>query len=111
MLKLITDFRDWLFNHANGKIFRYVIYRRVYTPYEIERAFSDESMYESSHYTSCYIEEAIELDGGDWLLGTREVFDDDSVSNHLDYVKLSEIRLSRFDDDEPYEGDETEVEE
>ena len=112
MVKIITDFHDWLLSHANGKIFRYVIYRRIFTPYESQKAFMDESFYESPHYTKCEIEEAIDLNNGDWLLGTREIFEDDSVSNHLEYVKLSEIRLSCFDnDDAPYDSEEMEEDE
>ena len=90
MAKQITDMETWLLDNE-GRIFRYVIYRRMFTPYEQERAFSDESQYEDYHFTFGFIEEAIDLGGGEWLLGFRKIIDGETSD---------EIRLSCFDCDQ-----------
>ena len=98
MAKQITDMETWLLDNE-GRIFRYVIYRRMFTPYEQERAFSDESQYEDYHFTFGFIEEAIDLGGGEWLLGFRKIIDGDTC-DEIEYCRLSEIRLSCFDCDQ-----------
>lgn len=98
MAKQITDMETWLLDNES-KIFRYVIYRRLFTPYEQEQAFSDESQYEDNSYTFGLIEEAIDLGGGEWLLGFRKLCDGE-VCGEIEYCKLSEIRLSCFDCDQ-----------
>lgn len=98
MAKQITDMDAWLLNNE-GKIFRYVIYRRMFTPYEQEMAFADESQYEDTHFNLGFIEEVINLGGGEWLLGFRKIYDDE-VYSELEYCRLSEIRLSCFDCDQ-----------
>lgn len=98
MAKQITDMKTWLLD-SEGKIYRYVIYRRMFTPYEQEHAFSDESQYEDIHFTFGFIEDAIELGGGEWLLGFRKI-DGDEVYDEIEYCRLSEIRLSYFDCDQ-----------
>lgn len=99
MAKQITDMETWLLDNE-GKIFRYVIYRRMFTPYEQEHAFSDESQYEDYHFTFGFIEEAIDLGGGEWLLGFRKVNEDGEIFEEIEYCRLSEIRLSCFDCDQ-----------
>lgn len=39
MTKQITDIETWLLDNE-GRIFRYVIYRRMFTPYEQKHAFN-----------------------------------------------------------------------
>lgn len=108
MTKQITDIETWLLDNE-GRIFRYVIYRRMFTPYEQQHAFSDESLYEDYNYSFGYIEEAIELGNSEWLLGFRKVDDDGEPLDEIEYCRLSEIRLSCFDCDqysfESSEGD------
>ena len=94
------------FVHQNhNRIFRYWIYRRIYTPFEQEKKFSDESMYEDDYCTCAYIRECISLGNGDYLLGFESVdfipdtIDDGEYLQSIMYCKLSEIRL------EYYEGD------
>lgn len=94
MAKQITDMETWLLDNE-GKIFRYVIYRRMFTPYEQEQAFTDESHYEDYHFTLGFIEEAIDLGDGEWLLGFRKIIDGE-VLEEIEYCRLSEIRLSCF---------------
>lgn len=104
-MRVITDIETWL--HDDGdRLYRYLVYRKVYTPYEQQKAFTDESVYEDDHYELCRIEEAIDLGNGEWLLGLRIVGEDGEDYGHTMYFKLSEIRLARFDNDEVSDDDE-----
>lgn len=97
-MKCITDMETWLLGYGD-RVYRYLVYRKVYTPYEEQQAFSDESQYEDSHYTTCRIEEAIDLGSGEWLLGLMELDEDLEDTGVVTYLKLSEIRLVRFEED------------
>ena len=104
MARIITDFETWLLDESDTRIFRYLIYKKIYTPHEQDKKYIDESEYENGgHYTLAKIEEAIDLNNGNWMLGMREVYEDGSVSKHLEYVKLDEIRLMSFDEDQKIE--------
>lgn len=87
-----------------GKIFRFLIYRRMFTPYEIDEKYSDETVYEDGgNYEYGKIEEVIQLDG-DYLVGIKLCYVDYdpceiSERGAITYVRLSEIRLSCFDID------------
>ena len=109
MSKLITDFETWLHDY-DDRLYRYLVYKRIFTPYEQQNAFEDESEYEDTHYELCQIAEAIHL-GGDWLLGLRTIGDDGEIYGMIHYYKLSEIRLAFFENDqhiELYKADEEE---
>jgi hypothetical protein len=101
MARIITDFETWLIDESDTRIFRYLVYKKVYTPREQHEKYVDESEYEDGGiYTLAKIEEAIDIGNGDWMLGMREIFEDGSVSKHIKYVKLNEIRLYSFDEDQ-----------
>lgn len=102
MAKIITDMETWLIDYGD-RIYRYVVYKKMFTPYENQRAFSDESVYECDHYQLCKIEEAIDLGNSDWLLGLRKIDDDGQVFGNIEYLRLSEIRLEYFDRDQALE--------
>ena len=95
---MCQDMKTWLLNNK-GKIFRYVIYRRMFTPYEQKSAFVDESQFEDTHFTIGFIEEAIDLNG-EWLLGFRKIDEDNEISDEVEFCRLTEIRLSCFDSDQ-----------
>ena len=103
MPKNITDIETWLTDLEEGTLFRYGVYRRMFTPYEMQKAFSDESVYEDDHYSLCLIEDAVDLGGGEWLLGLRDVDYSGEIYQVKHYFKLSEIRLSYFDIDQQVE--------
>ena len=103
----MMDFETWLHDSGEDKVFRMLIYRRpgqMYTPYEIERKFTDQnSVYEDTHYSFVKIKEAIELPDRDILLGLSELYYDCSEGHDkfsedgvMLYKKLSEIELSFF---------------
>lgn len=109
MAKQITDMETWLLDN-DTRIFRYLIHKKIFTPYEVERAFMDESVYENNgYYTLALIEEAIDLGHGEWMLSLRSVNDDGEITGIVHCYKLSEIQLSYFDNDqniELYESEE-----
>lgn len=93
-----TDMETWwLDNHE--RIYRFVVYKKLFTPYEQEHKFMDESQFEDISYRFAFIEEAVELGNGEWLLGFREVIEDE-VCNYISYFKLSDIQLSYFEQDQ-----------
>lgn len=91
MVKQITDMETWLLDNGD-RLFRYRVYRRMFTPYEQDKKYMDQSDFESDYRQFGYIEEAIDLGDGEWYLGIREVFDD-LVMDFLTYYYLSELRL------------------
>ena len=78
--------------HMN-RVIRFYVYRRVFTPYEIEKKFSDQSWYEDDVAYIGMIREVIPLPDGDVLLGIGRIYEDISDMNFLEYNRLSEIRL------------------
>ena len=93
-----TDFHAFIKAHE-GEIFRYWVYRRVFTPYEQKECFMDESIFEDTHANVGIIKDCIPLGDGDFLLCFQQVDDCDSYNitafDFVEYYKLSEIRLNR----------------
>lgn len=92
-----TDMETW-FSDNSDRIYRFVVYKKLFTPYEQEHKFMDESQFEDTHYRFGFIEEAIELGHGEWLLGFREIIDGEVYD--INYFKLSDIQLSYFEQDQ-----------
>lgn len=98
MARVITDMETWLLDF-DERIFRFVVYKKLFTPYEQDKKFMDESQFEDTHFRFAFIEEAVELGNGEWLFGFREIIDGE-VCNNIDYYKLSDIQLSYFEIDQ-----------
>lgn len=98
-----TDMETWLSDNSD-RIYRFMVYKKLFTPYEQEQRFSDESQFEDTHYRFGFIEEAIELGHGEWLLGLREIIDGEVYD--INYFKLSDIQLSYFEQDQNMLSDE-----
>ena len=98
-----TDMEAWLSDNSD-RIYRFMVYKKLFTPYEQEQKFSDESQFEDTHYRFGFIEEAIELGHGEWLLGLREIIDGEVYD--INYFKLSDIQLSYFEQDQNMLSDE-----
>ena len=94
-----TVYGDWeTFMHDVGgdRIFQMLVYKKLYTPYEQEQKFMDETVYEDDTYTDIKIRETIPIDG-DILLGVQCLFDEedlDSKNQKIEYHKLGDIQLS-----------------
>ena len=86
------------FSDNSDRIYRFMVYKKLFTPYEQEQKFSDESQFEDTHYRFGFIEEAIELGHGEWLLGLREIIDGEVYD--INYFKLNDIQLSYFEQDQ-----------
>lgn len=98
----MNNFTDFLEDYKN-KVFYYAKYKKVYTPYEQEKKYSDESIYED-----CFISVRLSnawLINDDILLELEEMNDDDygvpvETSGRFIYVKLSDISLRRYEEKE-----------
>lgn len=101
-MRVWNDFSSWAQSHE-GKVLSYLVYKRMYTPYEQQQAFSDEDEYTDCHYESGVLVEAVCL-GEDWLLGFRSI-DVETMETYgfVQYYRLSEIRLAKFDSDQSEE--------
>lgn len=92
------------FQETEERIYRFWVYRRVFTPLEQEKKYMDQSQYEETHARFGIIREMIPLPDGDVLLGFAELFDDiaelsNEETQSLGYYKLSEIRLAYYPND------------
>ncbi len=79
------------------RLFRFWVYKRIFTPLEMEKKYMDECVYEDTHAQTGIIREAIVLPDNDLLLGfyipCTDTVDEEDEYKHLDYYKLSEIRM------------------
>ena len=79
------------------RVFRYWVYKRLFTPLEREKKYIDQGEYVDSHADLGIIREAIILPDNDILLGfyraTEAIYQDTDEYRLLSYYKLSEIRL------------------
>lgn len=108
----VSDMDSWL-RENRDRLFRFLRYRKVFTPYEIKNAFIDESEFEDEgYYQYGYIREAISLGGNDWLLGFQKaVMESGEVLDTIEYVRLSDIRLAyRYQDAKEFLGDKDSLE-
>ena len=97
------DIHTWLSDVGEERVFRMWVFKKMFTPYEQDEKFSDESVYVDDTCKFVMIKELIELPDGDLLIGFQDA---DSDNLYLEYYKLSEIRLDycqsdneRLDDD------------
>lgn len=94
----MMDFETWLLDYGYDRIFRMWKYKKMFTPYEQQKAFFDESRYEDTHAKLVKIKEVAELPDGDLWIGFVEV--DEGVALYTTYAKLSEISLEYWPQDE-----------
>jgi len=90
---------DFFYTHQDD-IFVFWVYRKVYTPYEQQKAFTDESIFESTYANYGHVVECVSLGGDNYLLGFRVVVDpEESMTQFFDgitYYKLGDIRLELY---------------
>lgn len=103
----MTDFETFFLDNQN-KIFRMYKYKKVWTPFELDKKYCDESVYENGGYAEfVYIRQAIELPDGDILLKLertndpedKELYQDEDDEEKITiykYEKLSDIVLEEF---------------
>lgn len=100
-MQFYQSFPDFLQANENT-VFRFWVYRRMFTPYEQQNAFSDESVFEDVHAETGVIRQCIPLGENDFLLGFQLTFGEEinEQYSNLQFYKLSEIRLSYYRDDQ-----------
>ena len=103
----MTDFDTFVLDNQD-KIFRYYKYVRVWTPFELDKKYSDESIFENDGYAEfAYIRQAIELPDGDVLLKLEithspeddMLYQDEDNDRIYKYEKLSDIVLEEYSSD------------
>ena len=92
--KVYKTYRDFdaFVTHNDGKIFRYWVYKKFFTPYEMANQFIDQDCYEDSTSSFGIIKSCAPLDDGDYLIGIQDVVIDDTSITYYDnitYYKLS----------------------
>lgn len=98
----IGNWTSLFLNNADN-IYRMQVYKRMYTPYEMDKAFVDETQFEDDWMKVC-ICEVYELPDKDILLGVRRIYEPEDWHRFedrwiIEYFKLSEVRLSYYPDD------------
>lgn len=91
-----NSFADYLKSLPPDTVFRLWEYKRMFTPYEQEQKFSDESLYVNEECDYVRILDVIALPDGDLFLATTYAYDD---GTYISYYKLSEISLGRSEKD------------
>ena len=104
----MIDLETWISDNSD-KLYSVKKYMKVYTPYEYDKKYSDETRYEWEK--TCKIKEAIEIPN-DVLLGLQEYFDDyvtlsDNTIEYevkeafggLLYVRLSDVVIEEIIDE------------
>lgn len=96
---------DDFINKYKDDVIRIRVYRKVYTPYEIDKKFTDEL--DTTDYQFCKIKEVAELGSGEYLImfemGWMDEDNEFVYSNRDECYKLSDIIIERFRcDNEPY---------
>ena len=101
------DIHTWLSDVGEERVLRMWIFKKMFTPYEQDEKFLDESVYVDDTCKFVMIKELIELPDGDLLIGFQEADDTDSDNLYLEYYKLSEIRLDYCQNDKESLEDES----
>lgn len=89
-----NSFAEYLKSLPPNTIFRLWEYKRMFTPYEQDQKFSDESVYVNDECDYVRILDVITLPDGDLLLATTYAYSE-SESSYISYYKLSEISLAK----------------
>ena len=91
-----NSFGDYLKSLPPDTIFRLWKYKRMFTPYEQDEKFIDESQYVNDECDYIRILDVITLPDGDLLLATIYAYGD---GKYISYYKLSEISLGKNEKD------------
>lgn len=90
------DFKQFFEQNPN-RIYRYWVYRRIFTPYEQKQSFMDESFFEQSQALFGVIREVIPLPDGNLLIGIADITEDASElrtdNRQMTYHRLSDLQL------------------
>lgn len=90
-------FYDYLKSLPENTIFRLWHKKWIFTPYEVDAKFTDQSLYIDSICSFIIIDDIINLPDGDLLLAVHSSSDDENT--YTDYYKLSEISIAKVCND------------
>ena len=82
------DIHTWLSDVGEERVFRLWIFKKMFTPYEQDEKFLDESVYVDDTCKFVMIKELIELPDGDLLIGFQ---DTDNDNLYLETYKPTSI--------------------
>ena len=91
-----NSFGEYLKTLPPNTVFRLWQYKRMFTPYEQDEKFMDESQYVNVECDYIRILDVINLPDGDLLLATTYAYGD---GKSINYYKLSEISLGKSEHD------------
>lgn len=91
------SFSEYLNTLPENTVFRIWEYKKMFTPYEQDEKFLDQSIYENGLAQHVIIDDVIELPDGDLLLAVHDWEYD--KAEYTDYYKLSNISIARSDSD------------
>lgn len=95
-MTVYDDFKQFFEQNPN-RIFRYWVYRRMYTPYEQKQSYMDESFFEQSQASFGVVREVFPLPDGDLFLGIADIAEDASevsdANRQMTYHRLSDLQL------------------
>lgn len=91
-----NSFGEYLKSLPPDTVFRLWEYKRMFTPYEQDQKFSDESLLVNDECDHIRILDVINLPDGDLLLATTYAYGD---GKYISYYKLSEISLGKSEKD------------
>ena len=89
--------KEWLELHKDD-CFRYWVHKFIFTPYEVEEKFENQSCLEDDECMYGYIVDHVVLPDNDVMIGLSESKD----GGYISYYKLSaiDLALSDFDKEE-----------
>lgn len=109
-----TNIGTWVHDN-DDTIYRFLVYRKMFTPKEMKECYSDESEFADTYYKTCKITNVIEVPNDvllELLIMSNDGIDEMHDLNMYEYHKLSDIKLFRFDvDNKPCEYMEEDYEE
>lgn len=92
-----NSFNEYLRSMPEDTIFRIWVRKSIFTPFEQENRFEDQSVYENDVCYYVTIKDVITLPDGDLLLAVCDC----ALNNdkYIDYYKLSKISLAKSKSD------------
>lgn len=72
MSKQWTDLDTWMCDNADERLFRVWKYKKVFTPYEMDKKFVDESPYEDDVCMYAWLDEVVEFENKRIMFGFRD---------------------------------------
>lgn len=106
MAKQWTDLDTWMHDNSDERIFRVWKYKRVFTPYEQDKKFIDESVYEDEECMYAWLDEVVEFGNGRVMFGFRDAVscamrenDDLSFEPQVIYMMDGEFTMEWYPSD------------